>query len=71
MRGSATEKPANDFMSARAAAELLGLSPRTIDRWRWTGEGPPYRKHGGRVLYAREDLLAWSAARMKTSTSAR
>jgi hypothetical protein len=32
------------------------LSPRTLERWRWLGEGPRYLKLGGRVLYRVEDV---------------
>ena len=32
------------------------LSPRTLERWRWLGEGPRYLKLGGRVLYCVEDV---------------
>ena len=28
------------------------LSPRTLERWRWLGQGPRYLKVGGRVVYA-------------------
>ena len=26
------------------------ISPRTLERWRWAGEGLPFTKVGGRVL---------------------
>ena len=32
------------------------ISPRTLERWRWTGEGPRYIKIGGRILYRLEDV---------------
>jgi len=32
------------------------ISPRTLERWRWLGEGPRYLKLGGRVLYRVEDI---------------
>jgi hypothetical protein len=34
-----------------------------------TGGGPRYCKLGRRVVYRSEDLLAWVAARVVTSTS--
>jgi hypothetical protein len=46
------------FLDTKAAATLLRLQPRTLDRWRWAGRGPQYRRHGGRVVYAMADLLA-------------
>ena len=57
------------YMSGREAAAFLGLSPRTLDRYRVNGEGPAFHKFGNRVRYARADLEAWAAARRRTSTS--
>ena len=33
-----------------------GLSPRTLERWRWLGVGPAYLKLVGSVLYRLEDI---------------
>jgi hypothetical protein len=35
------------------------ISPRTLERWRWLGEGPRYLKLGGRVLYRVADIEAY------------
>jgi hypothetical protein len=35
------------------------ISPRTLERWRWLGEGPRYLKLGGRVLYRTADIEAY------------
>jgi hypothetical protein len=35
------------------------LSPRTLERWRWLGQGPRYLKVGGRVVYRIEDIEAY------------
>lgn len=58
-----------NLLSQREAATLLGLSPRTLERYRCTGFGPAYRKLGRRVLYRPDDLDAWTASRIRTSTS--
>ena len=58
-----------DYIDTREAAAFLGLSPRTLDRYRVTGEGPAFHKFGARILYARADLQAWAGARRMTSTS--
>lgn len=58
-----------DYIGTREAAAFLGLSPRTLDRYRVTGEGPAFHKFGARILYARADLQAWAGARRMTSTS--
>ena len=41
------------------AARFLGLSDRTLEKHRSYGTGPVYRKIGGRVVYALDDLIAW------------
>ena len=46
------------------------LSPRTLERWRWLGEGPQYLKVGGRVVYRMEDIEAYEAQNLRDSTSA-
>jgi predicted DNA-binding transcriptional regulator AlpA len=51
------------------AARFLGLSHRTLEKHRTYGTGPTYSKIGGRVVYALEDLQAWVALGLKTSTS--
>ena len=58
-----------EFMGTREAAALLGLSPRTLDRYRVTGKGPEFHKFGSRVRYLRADVEAWAAARRRSSTS--
>ena len=57
------------YLSVREAAEYLGLSPRTLDRYRVSGEGPVFYRFGGRVRYRREDLDGWAASRRRRSTS--
>ena len=37
--------------NTKEAAQRLGLSARTLERWRLIGAGPPYHKLGSRVLY--------------------
>lgn len=51
------------------AARFLGLSNRTLEKHRTFGTGPTYRKLGGRVVYALDDLKAWLDRGSKTSTS--
>ena len=59
------------FFPAREAAALLTLSPRSLHRFRTTGEGPPYLRLGGRFVYARDDLLEWAWARRHEGTPER
>jgi hypothetical protein len=41
------------------------ISPRTLERWRWLGEGPAHLKIGGRVLYRLQDIEAFEAAQLR------
>ena len=52
------------------AAEFCGISPRTLQAWRRTGQGPDYVKTGRAVRYRLCDLIAFSEARTRKSTSA-
>lgn len=45
------------------------ISHRTLERWRWTGEGPAFIKIGGRVVYRLEDVEAYEAAQLRRSTA--
>ncbi len=60
-----------NLLSQGQAATILGLSPRTLERYRCTGFGPPYVKGGRRVLYRPADLDIWIATKIRTSTSER
>lgn len=62
-------RPDRRFLDTVAAADYLGLSPRTLQKHRVYGGGPPFRKFGRRVLYALEDLESWADARTCDSTS--
>lgn len=43
------------------------LSPRTLERWRWRGQGPCYLKVGARVLYRLEDIETYEALQRRES----
>lgn len=45
------------------------ISPRTLERWRWIGQGPRYMKIGGRIVYRVEEVEAFEAQQTRTSTS--
>jgi predicted site-specific integrase-resolvase len=51
------------------AARLLGLSVRTLQKWRWTGKGPEFVRLNGAVRYQRSDLDRFVASARRTSTS--
>jgi predicted DNA-binding transcriptional regulator AlpA len=46
------------YLRTPEAARFLSLSGRTLEKHRTYGTGPAYRKIGGRVVYALDDLKA-------------
>ena len=50
------------------AGRFLSLSGRTLEKHRTYGTGPTYRKIGGRVVYAVEDLQRWADRGVQVST---
>jgi len=50
-------------------ADRWNINERTLERWRWTGEGPTYLKIGGRVVYRLEDVEAFEADNLCKSTT--
>ena len=44
------------------------MSPRTLERWRFTGEGPQFIKLGGRVIYRLEDIIAFEDLQVRQVT---
>jgi hypothetical protein len=59
------------FVDTRAAARLLGVSESFLNKARLAGGGPEFAKFGASVKYNVTTLLAWTAARTRTSTSDR
>jgi hypothetical protein len=56
------------FLSCPESHDLLRLQKGTLPRWRSEGRGPAWSYLGRRVVYRREDLLAFVAAnRVATS----
>ena len=47
-----------------------GISPRTLERWRWLGQGPTFLKLGGAVAYRLEDIEAFEAAQLRAARGA-
>jgi excisionase family DNA binding protein len=54
------------YFDTDEAALYLRIERRTLENLRWRGEGPRYRKHGGRVRYHVADLDSWSESRGRT-----
>ena len=50
-------------------AERWNISERTLERWRWVGQGPIYLKLGGRVIYRLEDVELYESTHRHANTS--
>lgn len=61
-----TEPP---FLNTVEAAAWLQLTKNTLEKMRVQGRGPVYRKHGRYVRYHIEDLVDYSKANKRSSTS--
>ena len=60
-----TGQHAEDLPQRLTRAELADfwrVSTRTIERWSALGDCPQPIRIGGRVLYRRDDVLAWEQA---------
>lgn len=49
-------------------AERWGISPKTLERWRWLGQGPKFLKLGGRIVYRLEDIEAFEEQQLRQVT---
>lgn len=56
-------------LNQRQLAHRWCMSSRTLERWRWTGEGPKFLKLGGRIVYREDDVEAYEAERLHASTT--
>ena len=50
------------------AAEYLGLSPATLEAWRFRGEGPAFLKMGKAVRYRQDHLDSFEESRIRRNT---
>lgn len=48
-------------LNTQEAAQLLKVSPRTLESWRLQDKGPAYTKIGGAVVYHRQAVVDWLA----------
>ena len=48
------------FLSESEAAEYIGISKKTLQRWRFDHKGPPYAKLNNKLIrYRLADLDEW------------
>lgn len=57
------------YIREAEAADIVGLAPSTLTRYRSTGDGPPFVKVGRVIRYPEDKLLEWLEGRTLRSTS--
>ena len=61
---------AEELLTQTEAVEILKKSKSWMERSRWAGTGPPYRKIGRAVRYPANTLAMWIASHpLQNSTS--
>ncbi len=59
----------NIYLTESEVAEQLKVCKRTLQRWRQTGLGLPFRRFGGLVRYDQADIESWAAKQSVLSTT--
>lgn len=63
--------PHGEYLTQSEVARRYKLSERTVERWRSTGDGPPFVRVGlRRVLYRLADCEAWLTGRTHADRAA-
>jgi predicted DNA-binding transcriptional regulator AlpA len=57
------------LLNQKQAAQVLGISVRTLERHRVAGTGPRWARLGRLVRYRQSDLIAWVDSNLRSSTS--
>jgi predicted DNA-binding transcriptional regulator AlpA len=70
MRETQSE-PASAFITEAQFCDRFGITARTAQRWRVSGEGPPWVRLGvRRIAYREADCERWAAERTYSSRAA-
>ncbi len=57
------------LLTQQRLSDLIGVAPRTLERWRVQGCGPAFVKAGRKPLYIPDDVDEWLIASRRKSTS--
>jgi predicted DNA-binding transcriptional regulator AlpA len=59
------------YLTEREFSERFKIPARTVQRWRSTGDGPPFVRFGPRrIAYRTSDVECWAASRTFASRAA-
>ena len=59
MKDPGTDFPPTQLLNEIEVAELLSVSRKTLQAWRWRRTGPSFLKLGGAIRYRLEDIQAY------------
>ena len=65
MRAS-TEEISDLGMTTKEVARLLRMHPKTVEKMRGRGQGPPFIELGGRYYYPAHEYYAWLQQKLGT-----
>jgi hypothetical protein len=60
---------ARKLVSSRVVGDLRGIPEGRLNKWRCTGEGPPFYKLGKSVRYDLDEVDIWLEGQRRSSTS--
>ena len=61
---------ASRLYTTHEVAAFLGISPKTLENWRWKGStGPRFTKLSRLVRYPGHEVIAWLNSHLSSSTS--
>lgn len=67
---NSAQHPDGALFDQSAAAKFLNVSPKTLEKWRWSGCGPKFLRLSGRVIrYRISDLNEFLSQCERRSTS--
>ena len=58
-------------LNQKELARRWGISHRTLERWRYTSQGPTFLKLGGRVLYRLADIETFEQSQLQRALKSR
>jgi transcriptional regulator GlxA family with amidase domain len=53
------------YLDQHQLADRWGMSPRSLERWRWQRVGPVFLKIGAKVRYRERDIAAYEQANLR------
>jgi hypothetical protein len=66
--GGRSTSPEVRHLNQEQLAERLGVLQRTVEGWRYRGEGPAYLRLGGRIAYRLADVERFEIECLQTGS---